>query len=108
MLHLRCQCSTLPPLLFTFAAATVQPARPGVFNSADISKKGRLGQRRNMDIFSEEFLKELRGIRGIEVYCEMAEDDDICGAILYSIETLIWQTAWNFTLDLAQNAREEN
>lgn len=55
---------------------------------------GSIGQRRYAGVFSEEFLKELQGKRGIEVYREMAENDDICGAILYAIETLIRQSSW--------------
>ena len=53
---------------------------------------GRIGQRRYAGMFSEEFLRELQGKRGIEVYREMSENDEICGAIIYAIETLIRQT----------------
>ena len=56
---------------------------------------GRIGQRRYAGMFSEEFLRELQGKRGIEVYREMSENDEICGAIIYAIETLIRQTDWN-------------
>jgi hypothetical protein len=55
---------------------------------------GAVGQRRYAGVFSEEFLKELQGTRGIETYREMAENDDVCGAILYAIETLIRQSPW--------------
>ena len=56
---------------------------------------GRIGQRRYAGMFSEEFLRELQGKRGIEVYREMSENDEICGAIIYAIETLIRQTSWS-------------
>lgn len=56
---------------------------------------GRIGQRRYGGTIYEEFLHELRGKRGIEVYREMSENDDIVGAILFSIEMLIRQTKWN-------------
>ena len=56
---------------------------------------GSIGQRRYAGVFSEEFLRELQGKRGIEVYREMSENDDICGSILYAIETLIRQTSWS-------------
>ena len=59
-----------------------------------MNEYGRVGQRRYSGIFSEEFLPELRGTRGIEVYREMAENDDMCSAILYAIETLIRQADW--------------
>lgn len=56
---------------------------------------GSIGQRRYAGVFSEEFLKELQGKRGIEVYREMAENDDICSSILYAVETLIRQSKWS-------------
>lgn len=56
---------------------------------------GRIGQRRYGGIVYEEFLPELRGKRGIEVYREMSDNDDIVGAILFAIEMLVRQTDWN-------------
>lgn len=56
---------------------------------------GRIGQRRYGGNIYEEFLYELRGKRGIEIYREMSENDDIIGAILFSIEMLVRQCNWN-------------
>lgn len=56
---------------------------------------GRIGQRRFGGIVYEEFLPELRGNRGVEIYHEMSENDDVVGAILYAIEMLVRQTKWN-------------
>lgn len=56
---------------------------------------GRIGQRRYGGTIYEEFLHELRGKRGIEVYREMSENDDVVGAILFAIEMLVRQCAWN-------------
>lgn len=56
---------------------------------------GRIGQRRYGGTIYEEFLHELRGRRGIEVYREMSENDDVVGAILFAIEMLVRQTDWN-------------
>ena len=56
---------------------------------------GRLGQKRYGGFFFEEFLKELQGRKGIAVFKEMSENDDIAGAILYAIEMLIRQASWN-------------
>ena len=56
---------------------------------------GSIGQRRYAGIFAEEFLKELQGKHGIEVYREMSENDDVCGAIVYTIEMLIRKTTWS-------------
>lgn len=50
---------------------------------------GRIGQRRYSGVFFEEFLPELRGARGAEVYTEMADNDSTIGAILFAIENLM-------------------
>lgn len=56
---------------------------------------GRIGQRRYGGTLYEEFLPELRGTKGIQVYYEMSENDDIVGAILFAIEMLVRQCEWN-------------
>lgn len=43
----------------------------------------------------EEFLRELQGRKGIEVYKEMSENDDVIGAILFATEMLMRQTKWS-------------
>jgi hypothetical protein len=55
---------------------------------------GRIGQLRYGSagfgsIFFEEFLPELRGIRGVHAYTEMADNDATVGAILFAIEMLM-------------------
>lgn len=45
-------------------------------------------------MFSEEFLTELNGIKGIKVYKEMASNDDTVGAILFAIKMLIRNATW--------------
>lgn len=55
---------------------------------------GRTGAKRWGGFFQEEFLRELQGRRGVEVYKEMSENSDVIGAILYAIEMLIRQAAW--------------
>jgi len=62
---------------------------------ATLNEIGRIGQRRYGGVFNEEFLKELQGRKGIEVYREMSENDDIIGAILFAIEMLIRQVTWH-------------
>ena len=57
---------------------------------------GRIGQHRygsagSGNIFFEEFLPELRGIKGVQAYTEMADNDATVGAILYAIEMLMRQ-----------------
>ena len=57
---------------------------------------GRIGQLRYGQAgistqFMEEFLPELRGIRGVQAYTEMADNDATVGAILFAIEMLMRQ-----------------
>ena len=61
-------------------------------NSKEI---GRVGQRRYGGIFYEEFLSELRGRKGAEVFTEMSNNDETIGAILFAIEMLVRQASWN-------------
>lgn len=56
---------------------------------------GRAGQRRYGGIFYEEFLPELRGRNGAEIYTEMSNNDETIGAILFAIEMLVRQASWN-------------
>lgn len=55
---------------------------------------GRIGQLRYGvngygSIFHEEFLPELQGIRGVQAYTEMADNDPMIGAVLFAIEMLM-------------------
>ena len=52
---------------------------------------GRIGQNRYGGVFYEEFLPELRGRNGVQVYREMSENDETVGAILFAIEMLMRQ-----------------
>lgn len=61
---------------------------------------GRIGQFRyyapeSSSIFFEEFLPELRGIKGVEAFQEMADNDATIGAILFAIEMLMRQTEFH-------------
>lgn len=59
------------------------------------SEEGRVGQRRYSGTFFEEFLPQLRGRKGIEVYREMSDNDDMVGAIMFALEMLMRQASWN-------------
>jgi len=63
--------------------------------NTSLKEIGRIGQKRYGGFFYEEFLKELQGRKGISVYKEMSENDDVIGAILYAIEMLIRQASWS-------------
>lgn len=57
-------------------------------------EQGRLGAKRYGGIFYEEFLSELRGLNGVQAYREMADNDDVVGAILFAVKMLIRQADW--------------
>lgn len=63
--------------------------------SNDSKEIGRVGQRRYGGIFYEEFLSELRGLKGAEVFTEMSNNDETIGAILFAIEMLVRQASWS-------------
>lgn len=63
--------------------------------SNDSNEIGRVGQRRYGGTFYEEFLSELRGRKGAEVFTEMSNNDETIGAILFAIEMLVRQASWN-------------
>ncbi|MBQ3337560.1 MAG: DUF935 family protein [Selenomonadaceae bacterium] len=56
---------------------------------------GRTGTKRYGGILYEEFLQELRGINGVQVYREMSSNDDTVGSILFAIKMLIRQAEWS-------------
>lgn len=66
---------------------------------------GRIGQRRTGGIsgtFFEEFVPELAGKRGVEVYKEMSENDDVLNAVIFAIENLIRQC--EFSIEKASDS----
>ncbi len=55
---------------------------------------GRIGQLRsgvhgNGSIFMEEFLRELQGIKGVQAYTEMMDNDATVGAVWFAVEMLM-------------------
>lgn len=71
---------------------------------------GRIGQLRYGtngygSIFFEEFLPELRGIKGVQAYTEMADNDATVGAILYAIEMLMRPV--DFTIEPASDSAKD-
>lgn len=56
---------------------------------AKLNELGRIGQRRYSGVFMEEFLPELQGAKGAEIYTEMSSNDSTIGAIMFSIENLM-------------------
>lgn len=55
---------------------------------------GATGLKQFSGFIFEEFLKELHGWRGIQVYKEMSDNDPVIGAFLFAIEHLTRQVKW--------------
>lgn len=70
-----------------------------------LKELGRLGAKRYNGVFYEEFLQELRGAKGAEVYTEMADNDSTIGAILFAIENLMRNC--EFTIEPAGNTAKD-
>lgn len=68
------------------------------------SELGLSGLRRFSNIVDEEFLRELRGIRGIKTYREMRDNDDIIGGCMFAIENLAQQV--EYRIDPADDSPE--
>lgn len=60
----------------------------------NLNEIGRTGQNRWGGQIYEEYLKDLQGRKGMAVYKEMSDNDDVIGAILYATEMLIRQAPW--------------
>ena len=58
---------------------------------------GVTGLKRSVGYLDEEFLPQLKGRKAIQVYREMADNDAIIGALLFSIMNLIRNVTWNVT-----------
>ena len=66
-----------------------------MYNTLKNGELGRVGQKRYGGVFFEEFVPELVGTKGVEVYHEMRENDDVIGAIMFAIEMLIRQATFS-------------
>lgn len=55
---------------------------------------GATGLRRTGGIIDEEFLPQLRGRKAIQIYREMADNDPVVGALLFSVDRLLRQVEW--------------
>lgn len=60
----------------------------------DFNQIGVVGLRESGGRIQEEFLRDLHGERGQQVYKEMSENDEIVGAVLFAIDMLIRQVDW--------------
>ena len=56
---------------------------------------GSTGLKQYGGFVTEEFLPELKGLRGVRAYRAMADNDATVGAVIFAITTLIRQAKWN-------------
>jgi hypothetical protein len=61
---------------------------------ADLGEIGTTGLRRSGGFITEEFLPSLQQVRGTRVWREMADNDPVIGAMLYSIDKIINRIEW--------------
>jgi len=60
----------------------------------DLKEIGSTGLRRSGGTVYEEFITNLRGIRGAKTYREMADNDPTIGSMLFAIEKVITRLEW--------------
>lgn len=63
----------------------------------DLKEIGQSGLERYSGQIIEEFLPELRGVRGRKVIRQMQDNDATIGALLFAIEMLVRQVPWSVT-----------
>lgn len=97
------------------------PAAPGYADTADVEamsvvereaerspllELGVTGLKRAAGYVDEEFLPQLRGRKGVQVYREMGDNSPIVGSLLFSITQLIANIDWN--VNPAGKTRDHN
>jgi len=73
-------------------AAVNAPAPPAAGSA--FLELGQSGLRQSAGHIREEFLRDLAGWRGAQVYREMRDNDPVVGAILFSVEMLLRGVEW--------------
>jgi len=61
----------------------------------DFQELGTSGLQRTSGWIIDEFIPDLRGIRGAKIYREMSDNDPVIGAMLFAIERLILAIEWD-------------
>ena len=55
---------------------------------------GKPGLNQYGGILDEEWMRQIKGTKGVKAFQEMRDNDPIIGAILYAVKTLVRQTKW--------------
>lgn len=82
---------TLTPQGFAMAGTGTSPDAPRVSPYAEIGSTGLV---QYGGFVRDEFLPQLQGDRGLKVYREMSDNNDVVGGLLFAIDMLIRQVEW--------------
>lgn len=73
----------------------VQPLEEGLHDATqELGGTGLKGAEPHGGFLYEEFLPQLRGYAAAKLYREMADNDPMCGAVLYALEMLMRSVQW--------------
>lgn len=64
-------------------------------NTSPFQELGVTGLKRSAGYIDEEFLTQLKGRRGVNVYREMSDNDPIVGAMVFAVTQLVRNSIWN-------------
>lgn len=81
------------------------PTAKKVTTRAGLNELGRSGLKHFGGVLYEEFLPQLQGLRGMQVYREMSENSAIIGSMLFAIESLLRSVSWE--VDPASQSAED-
>lgn len=70
------------------------PTLPPSAGKTEVGATGLRGAVPGQGWLYDEFIPELRGTRGMEKFKQMSENDPICSAMLYAIESLVRGVKW--------------
>lgn len=88
------------------AGFTADPALPEASRSHPITATvGTTGLRQTSGYVREEFLRDLQGLKGREVYHEMSLNDSTAGAVLFAIKMLLRSVEWSVVPTDADDTR---
>jgi len=63
-------------------------------DKANLGEIGVSGLKQSGGIIEEEFLRELKGEKGVKVYREMSSNDPVVGAMIFAVDMIMRQASW--------------
>jgi len=68
---------------------------PTISAATAFGEAGVSGLKHNGGMVTEEFLPELKGRRGVDIYRQMGDNDPVVGGVLYGIEMVLRAVGWS-------------